>query len=659
MVRRVLVPLAVGLCWCDGGSGPGPGADAGDPDAGADAAASPDRDASTQVVESIFVVPREGIDSGFYDLPYPSDLRRLEPVGIDLEGFPNPTFSAQIDTFIRLLRDQVDGFSTNGAMYARFTGPIDESLLPDPTASREEGSCVALIDLDSGVRLPIEVRFQADASDYWAPSTLAVRPVSGFVLGPRTRYALVVTADLTAAGGEPIVVAEDLRAILGSTEGDDATDDATMRVYGSAIERLGELGLAPERIVSLAVFTTMDPVSGLFSAAEALKRDVAAPEVTEIFRDSNRDGYTAVIGRYAPAPFYQSGAEPFDEPGSGAIVFENGEPVLQREDELRFALAVPDGDMPESGFPLVVYSHGTGGDYKSFMQDGTAERLAAVGIASIGFDQVLHGERAPPDSQPETSFFNFLNPIAGRDNNRQSALDNVQQARLAPNLVVPSDLLPGGDDVFFDPDRQVFFGHSQGGLNGSLFLAIDDSVLGGVLSGTAGGIGWAILLKTEPTDILELFELILDLDRERENLDIFHPLITLLQTFIDPSDPLNFAPYWYSEPRVGAGRSILQTEGLLDALSPPPGIESVAVAGRLPLIDPVAQPVLGLDLLELGDFSPPVTANVTSAGGDAFTAGLVQSPDYGHWAVFEDPDVKATVTEFVRSVAASPPGTIE
>jgi len=87
------------------------------------------------------------------------------------------------------------------------------------------------------------------------------------------------------------------------------------------------------------------------------------------------------------------------------------------------------------------------------VEDGTAERLANRGVASIGFDQVLHGERAPPGTQPENTFFNFLNPVAGRDNARQSALDNVQQLRLVKRMVIADRHVPNEGDVFFDPAR--------------------------------------------------------------------------------------------------------------------------------------------------------------------------------------------------------------
>lgn len=637
--------------------------DDGDPDAGGpgeDAGLDAANDAPPEAfARAIFVVPRDGDDGAPWDLPFPSDLHRdPDGVGIDLSRFPNPVFSDAIALFVDLLAEEVDGFSTAGTAYLRFTAPLDPASLPDPAASLEDGAAVFLVALDSGERVPIELRFQEASSDYWDDDMLAVRAVNGFVLAPSTTYAVVATTAVRAADGAAVATDPDLRAVLGLEAGDAATEDARTRVYGPAAERLAALGTPAEEIVSLAVFTTMDPVSEMFRAAAALRRDVTEPEITESFVDQHEATYTLLSGHYGPAPLYQTGAAPFDAPGSGRIVFENGEPVVQEEVELRFALAVPTGEMPPSGFPIVITSHGTGGDYKSFVEDGTAARLADYGVASIGFDQVLHGERAPPGTQPETTFFNFLNPVAGRDNARQSALDNVQQARLVTSMVIPTNRIPNPEDAFFDPERVGFFGHSQGGLNGSLFIAIDDTAHAAVLSGTGAIIGWAILQKTEPTEILPLLEVLLDLDAERESFDIFHPLLMLTQTFIDPADPVSYAPYWSAAPRVGDGVSVLLTEGLDDGYAPPLGTEAIAVAARLPILGTVGQPVLGLELLGIAPVPLPATGNVTSGTGVPVTTGLWQVPGHGHFSVYDEPGLTAAAPAFLASATSTPPGTI-
>ena len=52
-----------------------------------------------------------------------------------------------------------------------------------------------------------------------------------------------------------------------------------------------------------------------------------------------------------------------------------------RGDVLRFALSVPAGPVPATGFPICIYQHGTTGDWMTFFQEGNADRITAQGIA--------------------------------------------------------------------------------------------------------------------------------------------------------------------------------------------------------------------------------------------------------------------------------------
>ena len=111
--------------------------------------------------------------------------------------------------------------------------------------------------------------------------------------------------------------------------------------------------------------------------------------------------------------------------------------------------------MPEAGYPIVMYAHGTGGDYQSYVNDGTARALAERCIASMGVDQIFHGtRRGAPDNPEDVSllFFNFQNVIAARTNARQSALDEVQRARLftETHATVPAEVSVTGTEIRFE-----------------------------------------------------------------------------------------------------------------------------------------------------------------------------------------------------------------
>ena len=106
-----------------------------------------------------------------------------------------------------------------------------------------------------------------------------------------------------------------------------------------------------------------------------------------------------------------------------------------------------------------------------------AENLGARCIATMSIDQIFHGDRLPPSSgTPDILFFNVLNPVAGRANAAQSAIDLVQQARLftETRFTIPASVSGRGAPIAFDGSKLGFFGHSQGGINGPIFLAVDD-----------------------------------------------------------------------------------------------------------------------------------------------------------------------------------------
>src|SRR5262249_55965404 len=149
------------------------------------------------------------------------------------------------------------------------------------------------------------------------------------------------------------------------------------------------------------------------------------------------------------APNFQSGEVPYHNPPDGEIkVGSDGVAIVQLMEPMRFALTVPNGAVPPGGFPIAIYSHGTGGDFKSFIDDGTAAALNAQGLAVISTDQVLHGPRNPSGNE-ETDFFNIANPYAIRDNVLQGAADAWSQLRLAQGLSIPG----GGRTITFDSSK--------------------------------------------------------------------------------------------------------------------------------------------------------------------------------------------------------------
>jgi hypothetical protein len=349
---------------------------------------------------------------------------------------------------------------------------------------------------------------------------------------------------------------------------------------------------------------------------------------------------------------------------------------VQSDFDLRFALTVPKASacpMPQAGYPIVVYAHGTGGNYRSFIgpkDEGTA--LAKRCIATMGIDQIFHGDRPGASAgTPELLFFNVENPVAGRANGPQSAIDVVQQARLftESEITLPASVT-GGAEIRFDPDRVAFMGHSQGGINGPLFMAVDDQARGGMLSGSGSMISIALLEKTKPIDVAGLVRTVFLglLGDEADELSLFHPAMALAQTIVDPTDPIHYVPMLVRRPRAGfAPKPVLMTEGVNpdgsgDSYTPPHGIEVQAVALGLPPQTPVIHPIAELEWSELEPVTIPSGGLSGNLAGGAASGVLAQwrasDASDGHFVIYDIPAAMAQAAGFVENLMKDPKGLV-
>jgi hypothetical protein len=338
--------------------------------------------------------------------------------------------------------------------------------------------------------------------------------------------------------------------------------------------------------------------------------------------------------------------------------------------------------MPASGYPIVLYAHGTGGDYRSIVdeQNSLGDAFAYQCLAAMGIDQIFQGNRpgSPPPDDPNRSgdidltFINVNNPIAARANGRQAAVDVVQQARLFTDshATVPASVSRTGTAITFDESKLEFAGHSQGGLNGPLFLAADRQARGGVLSGSGSMSIVGMLEKTKPLPSLaQVVRAILQLygDDEQE-LNLFHPAANMIQTIVDATDPVHYEPYIITHPRPGlAPKSIFQTEGVNpdgsgDNYAPPHGIEIGSVALGLPREAPGVKVIVEAAFSGLGDVTIPADGLSGNLAGGKASGVLGQfvppSGVDGHFVVFDVPEARRQAAGFLRGLADDPKGKV-
>jgi len=615
--------------------------------------------------------------------PFPSDHRRTAAGKIRLSDFPNPGEVGLAQSYVAAGEANLDGFSTNGAVYVAFDGELDTATLPEGLSA--DGP-LQLIDVtpgspEKGTRRPVRWEYREKKGRYLAQRTLAVAPAAGFPLLEKTTYALLVYDRVQGTDGRPLRQPPLLTALLSGAPSAPQVRPAVsadlyrqlLGLYGPVRDLLHAEGTAPARVAVAAVFTTQTITAQLAAIREqlssgpapALRDDAwqvprgASSGTWSTFQHEWLPGkttsYRLMEGRFT-VKSYQEGQVPYATSG-GALRFEAGAPKAVRDEELRFVLSLP-ADPPRGGacYRLVEIAHGTAGDAYTFHHNGTAGRLAARGLAAIGIDQPLPGPRAEGQSfDVNMMSFNYFNPDSARSLFRQSAIDTFQLTRFArESLRVPADKSPTGQEICFETDRLSFFGHSQGGMTGGLAAAHERDVQAWLFSGAGGAVSRSLVERKHPVDIQALLSFLLSLPSGAPLTEL-HPVATLIQTLTDVTDPVNYAPYWAWRADLGAPSSVMVTSGMHDVYTPASTAAVMSVAAHLPILDPV---VARWPEYEVSAMAVPAGSPLVSNLTGGATGGLLQWTDDlagddmdTHFVAFHRPEAIHATMRFLESAA--------
>lgn len=472
--------------------------------------------------------------------PFPSDLFTVsdpsQNTGLRIElSKPNcevrPSDCEDLD-----LLNMLDGFSLLPRLSIPFDGAIDPSTATSQT--------VFLISL--GSTLPdgnLSGRMVGINRIVWNPLTNTLHAESDELLDQHTRYALIVTNGLRDAQGNPVEPSETFQRFrhdlnFGQTGNRHLKD--YRKALLEALEAARNNGVQEADIVAASVFTTQSSTATLEKIRDQIKSSTPTAADLNLAFDGSRtvfalDSVTSItfnqqIG-VAPAT---ASPTPLNvsllriKPGAvGQVAFgkylspeymihpgdyippvstRSGVPMLQRMNEVYFNLFLPAGPAPASGWPVAIFGHGSAAN-KNNQPLEVAATMASHGIATIaisfygngfgplgtltvnrgssarvtlpaggrGVDQnhdnaIVEGEgrsAAPPRTL-----------LSSRDAAQQTIADFMQLVRVIQfGMDVNGDRAPD-----LDPTRIYYFGHSLGGMWGTIFLAMEPSVRTGVLN---------------------------------------------------------------------------------------------------------------------------------------------------------------------------------
>ena len=662
--------------------------------------------------------PARAADHNFFDLPFPLDARRRANGAPDLSGLPVPRRTRWMPlprkkTFLqrawKLAEEETCGYSPSGAIYFRFDGALRHPG-EDPLLRTRPGSPVLLVDIDPASpehlrRHPALVAI-TEAADSMRPAhLLQLLPVPGLDLRPGTRYAALVLRELGAPGGLRLTTHPALLQLLRGERPAGRRGAELQRALAPLAEALPRLGLRPEDVAAATVFTTGDPAGRLIRQVSHVARQ-APPRVErlEVRREVQSEVFTALRGTYR-VPQYQEGVAPYviggfvprwlSRLGIGRLTIGRilgdgsqrldraGMPVEVRTAKTEFQLSIPRGKMPRDGFPLYFYVHGTGGSPREAIDRGRKSvkdqqlppglgyaRLVgqegwATACVATGFSPDRIGWRAADGYLA----YNFLNPVAMRDNFLQMVLELVHFRNLVLGLTIDPALCPGTDasaapdgKVRFDPRVVVVSGQSLGSYLSGILAATLPGWRGAILTGAGGS--W-IEFPFGPKDPMDMSKVLSNLSLPRgERLDRFHPLITVFDTALGPADNAHYWRHVVREPLPGhVAPHVLVIEGEEDlqvALNTQRALVlgiGVDLAGPDAGQGPAQQLTPVLEWAGLRQLDYPVRGNRTLPDGSRRTAVVVRYPADsvqldGHYVAFQLLEPQRQVVEFLRGIRA-------
>lgn len=458
--------------------------------------------------------------------PFPSnvftvgDASQLTGLRINL---PRPDCSARPSDCSDLdIINGLDGFNVLPRLTIPFDAAIDLTSVTDKT--------IFIVSIDGGEHRGIGINRLV-----WDPLANTLYAEADELLNQHTRYALVVTNAVRDAGGAPVEASDEFLRLrhdlnFGTTDRDPALKEYRKSLL-DALKAARELGVAEDDVVAASVFTTQSATALLEKIRDQIKADTPAPAdfnlgtgaIRTVFALSNLSGIQfsqqirtspltfaptslnlnllriipGTVGQVAFGKF--SSPEYLVHPGEyiPAVPTRSGEPQVQGTSEIYFNLFLPAGTAPANGWPVAIFGVGSANN-KNNQPLEVAAKMAEHGIATISINFYGNGlgplstlTITPTTGSPVTlsaggrsidqNLDTFINEGEGRSaaaprtliSSRDAAIQTIADfMQLVRVIQVGMDV--DGDGVRdLDPERISYFGHSLGGMWGTIFTAVE------------------------------------------------------------------------------------------------------------------------------------------------------------------------------------------
>lgn len=495
------------------------------------------------------------------------------------------------------LWNELDGFSPMGPILTRFSN-LALTGVPghdDIGASIADGAPVVIVDMETGERMPYFAELDVSGNHVPGEEFFFIRPVVPLKNGHR--YAVGIR-NLVDTSGAPIAPSEAFVALRDGAPTEDGDVEARRDTFEEVFAALERDGWARSETIQAWDFVvgSKEKITG---RVEWMRDDMLArlpaggptyviDEVTDEVSDTI---YRQIKGRMT-VPLY------LEEDDIGTLLTRDasGMPYYNGDTEVEFTIRIPRTAVEDPRpLKLLQYGHGllgSQGEVGSGYLGEMANRYGYVLFATNwrGMDEDDY-EAIVLMIAEDMGRFGII-PEGGH----QGLVQFVAAAEMMRgNMALDANLTftdPGtGSPVsVVDTSEVYYYGNSQGGILGGVYLAMSPVIERGVLG--VPGMPYSLLLSRS-SDFTPFFALFQGVYRKQEDISFW---MALMQNLWDSAEPGGWGRQMLEDPIAGVPpKQVLVQDALGDHQVTTLGAHVMGRAYGAVLIEEPVDPVWGLE----------------------------------------------------------------
>jgi hypothetical protein len=496
------------------------------------------------------------------------------------------------------LFNTADGAPTSAPILLHFGVDVDPALLngEDQLArSLDPANPIALIDLEAKRRVMFLAEMDQNRREerYKGRHALIIRPQEPMRMGKR--HVVVITGPVLDADGAPIPISPGFRALRDKIPTDHAALEAERPAYEALFTELEKVGYIRSELFmayDLQVASRdyiLGPVLSMrakaFEMAEAGQLSYTIDEVREPAADDPNVA-RIILGSFE-VPTYLRDDNTF-------LYDDKHLPVIQTPNKsFPFTMLIPKKALDGEPLPLTVLGHGIFGEGRDYLIGGngrvTQPLAQQAGSIIIATDWIgLSGGDIDIIVNDVVSDLNRLTLVT--DRLQQSLINNLAMIELARRVIQDDPKVKVGANKLLNDDV-FYYGISLGGIQGSSLVSLSRHITRAILA--VPGSSWAnMLARSIVYQPIKAF-----IDRRYPDPLLQQSFITMLQLHFDHSDPVNIGLLMAREPLpdAPAGRTVVLQEAIADCQVPNQVTRILARTLGARQLEPIIEPVTGLD----------------------------------------------------------------